>query len=247
MLKRLAAAGVATWVMAIVGGARADVVDPSAYDWSGPYVGLQAGYGWKESQDPNIVGKDFDYRESQSLDPDGAIGGAHFGYLFQSDSFVYGLESDLEFANMKDEMKMSATCCGYSNSYEIGELEKKIDWLGSLRLRAGYAMDEVLFYATGGLAVGGVKLDANFNGPEVPDVYFDETQKSTEWGWTLGAGLEYAFTDALSARIEYRYTDLSDIDINLRGDGGDPQSAPGGKIRVKNDFHAVRAGLSWRF
>lgn len=241
MLKNLLLAGVAMGMLA--GAAQAaDVVEPVAYDWSGPYVGLQAGYGW-DAGDLDIEGKDLDY-DASTLSADGFVGGAHLGYLLQSDSFVYGIEGDIEFADMKDKTSIFGSDNGGVTSYELSEVEKKIDWLGSLRLRAGFAMDRALIYATGGLAVGGVKLDADFEDVELPDFYLNEQDRSTEWGWTLGAGLEYALTDDVSARIEYRYTDLGKTKLNLK-DPDDGSSA--GELEVENNFHAVRAGVSWRF
>ena len=71
-------------------------------------------------------------------------------------------------------------------------MEQEIDWLASLRLRAGFAWDRALIYATGGLVLGGVELSADLG--EIGS----ESKSNTDWGWTIGGGLEYAFTDVLS-------------------------------------------------
>ena len=64
-------------------------------------------------------------------------------------------------------------------------------------------------------------------------------EKDTKWGWTVGAGLDYALTDNLTARLEYRYTDLGSIEA------GDPLTS--GQVESDLSFHAVRAGLGWHF
>lgn len=238
MLKRILLAGAASTLM-IAAAQAADVEAPAAYDWTGAYIGLQGGYGWADSgieldaadgspgtgpgagDDEVIVNA----REG-NIKTDGFIGGAHVGYNFQADMLVFGLEGDIEYSDMNGEADIRQA----ANGPVIGEATKDVEWLGSLRLRTGFAFDRALFYATGGLAVGGVKVES-----DAPNAV--EEDKSTEWGWTIGGGLEYALTDDLSARVEYRYTDLADSEIeNVLG-----------KSTTENDFHAVRAGLSWHF
>lgn len=146
---------------------------------------------------------------------------------WQHDSLVLGIEGDGEFADIDGDTDILEVDGGPP----IGSLEQEIDWLASLRLRAGFAMDRALIYATGGLAVGGVELTAEL------DQFGSGRESETAWGWTIGGGLEYAFSDDLSARIEYRYTDLGDIEVEV----------PRFSFEADTTFHAVRAGLSWHF
>jgi outer membrane immunogenic protein len=99
----------------------------AAVDWSGLYVGLNAGYGWSANTD--------------YLDPTGGFGGGQIGYNIQRGNLVFGLETDLQGAGISD-----------SNSIDKSEM----NWFGTLRGRAGYAFDRALIYGTGGLAYGGV-------------------------------------------------------------------------------------------
>jgi outer membrane immunogenic protein len=238
MLKRILFAGAAS--ILISGAAQAaDIVEPAVFDWTGPYVGLQGGYAWGDNDvevdaPPVLPGAAaqaivLNPPEDGSIDIQGWVGGLHLGYLWQSDSLVLGIEGDGEFADIDGDTDVFANA---GDPLPTGELEQEIDWLASLRLRAGFAWDRTLLYATGGLAVGGVELTAKDNGPN-PDV--DESD--TEWGWTVGGGLEFAFTDALSARIEYRYTDLGKTDLTVEDVD----------FEVDNTFHAVRLGVSWHF
>jgi len=233
MLKKVLLTGAATLFM-MSGAQAADIIEPTVFDWSGAYVGLQGGYAWGDNE-PDTWWEDTDDFNSSSIDANGFVGGLHAGYLLQSDSFVYGVEGDIEFADLKDDGKLRAF-----GGDDAGDLEQRVDWLGSLRLRAGIAMDRALIYATGGLAVGGAKLETDFNFDNVN--LLDESENKTKWGWTIGAGVDYALTDDLSARVEYRYTDLGKVDLDILDDADHPAT-----VETKYEFHAVRAGLSWRF
>lgn len=240
MLKKLLLASAASVLM--MGAAQAADVEapPAVYDWTGGYIGIQGGYAWGKSDaetdiDPEFT--DIDTLDIDDFKANGFVGGAHIGYLLQSDAFVYGVEADIEYADLNDEVDIV-----FDGAGDGGSGEKNIDWLGSLRLRAGIAADRALFYATGGLAVGGVSLETDLSEDALDAGLTNDDDDKTAWGWTLGAGVEYAVTDALSARIEYRYTDLGDTDVRVENADGE-----GVDGKTDNDFHAVRVGLSWHF
>jgi len=200
----------------------APVVAP--YDWTGFYLGLQAGYGWSQADTtftgpaPPPIGI--------SPDGDGFVGGAHAGYLQQFDSFVLGVEADIEYSDIN----------GFDRSLApSGSGKADIDWMGSLRLRAGYAWDRALLYATGGLAYASVD---GSGGPAAGPLqgFSDDV-----WGWTLGAGVDYAFTDTVSIRAEYRYTDFDDASSNLG------PLYPTVNASTDIDVHALRLGVSYHF
>jgi outer membrane immunogenic protein len=237
MLKKTLLSAAAVLTFAATAQA-ADIIEPTAYDWTGPYIGIQGGYAWGENDvEVDVPGTAEALRsepvvlfpeDDGSIDMDGGMGGLHLGYLWQDDSLVFGIEADGEFADIEGDTDILE----FPDGPPIGELEQQIEWLASLRARLGFAMDRTLIYATGGLAVGGVEFSGDINfGPT------SDSEDSTEWGWTIGGGIEQAFTDSLSARIEYRYTDLSKSDLTLSRFEFD----------VDNDFHAVRLGLSWHF
>lgn len=240
MLKKTLLASAALVLM--MGAAQAADIEapPAVYDWTGGYIGIQGGYAWGKSDaetdiDPEFT--DIDTLDIDDFKANGFVGGAHVGYLLQSDAFVYGVEADIEYADLNDEVDIV-----FDGAGDGGSGEKNIDWLGSLRLRAGIAADRALFYATGGLAVGGVSLETDLSQEALDAGLTNDDDDKTKWGWTLGAGVEYAVTDALSARIEYRYTDLGKTDVRVENEDGF-----GVDGETDNDFHAVRVGLSWHF
>lgn len=118
-----------------------------------------------------------------SLNPDGWMGGVFGGYNFQTGGmFVAGLEGDFTFSGA------SASKNGVSVDN---------NWNATLRARAGIAVDRFLMYGTGGLAVGNISV-------KVPGAGSDT---GTHAGWTIGGGIEAAFTNNIIGRLEYRYTD----------------------------------------
>ena len=78
-------------------------------------------------------------------------------------------------------------------------MQTQSDWLATVRGRAGYAFDRILIYGTGGGAFGNVQAGVRRAGP---------FSSSTQTGWTAGAGVEFAFTPNLTAKVEYLYVDL---------------------------------------
>jgi outer membrane immunogenic protein len=121
----------------------------------------------------------------------GIAGGVRGGYNWQTGAFVLGGEADLNVSGAQDRF----ATWKFSNP-----------WFGTVRGRLGYAFSNVLVYGTLGLAFGGGHLE--LGGAR-------ETRVHT--GWTAGAGMEVALTDAWSARAEYLYVDLSDRPYGLTG------------------------------
>lgn len=208
----------------------------SAFNWAGGYVGLHAGYGWGRQSDnqseafPAPVDPVEPEPEEPPLpadrfDVDGFVGGVHAGYNWQNGSFVYGVEGDFDYANVKGGQDFI-----YGDL--AGRLSMESEWQGSLRLRAGYAVDTWLFYGTGGLAFARAELTAEDAAGSVSD-------SNTHTGWTVGAGVEKAFTQNLIGRLEARYTDFGDKSYDLGRFGSD----------IKSDWHqtTVTVGLSYKF
>jgi outer membrane immunogenic protein len=139
-------------------------------------------------------------------DEGGFVGGAQAGYNYQIGSFVVGLEGDIQYADFGGDDRFDFDRDGIAD-----DDFNNSDWFGTVRARAGVAFDRALIYATGGFA------------------FADDAT-----GWTVGGGLEYAFTNNLSAKVEGLYVNL-DQDDNFLGIDNDAE------------FGVVRAGLNFRF
>lgn len=158
------------------------------------------------------------YDQSYSYDTNGWVGGVHAGYNWQLQNLVYGIETDLEASGIGGS---GIGSLGFGHNTDIS-------WIGSTRGRLGIAYDRTLFYATAGLAYGEVKIDKGF-----------ASYSDVRTGWTVGTGIEHAISDRTTLRLEYRYTDL--------GSSSFSSNAVNSIDKSETDFHAVRAGLSFKF
>ncbi len=190
------------------GGARTEVV------WSGVYAGLQAGYTHAELED-RLGGL------RAERDFGDVSGGLYAGYMHQLASrFVLGAEADLNVANLR----RTGDAKVYRGSRHVDDVEiyDRIKWTGGLRARVGYAAGQFQPYVTGGLGI------VKYRGDLVND---------KAYGWTVGAGVEYAATENLIARMEYRYSDY-----------GEARERPGHGIpTVDVVSHDLRMGLALKF
>jgi outer membrane immunogenic protein len=148
------------------------------YNWTGFYAGLNVGYEWASAS-------------NTGLSPSGFNGGAQGGYTWQTGNIVLGGETDLQLSGASD----NAGAFKFSNP-----------WFGTLRGRAGYALNNILFYATGGFAYGGGRA-------ELPGV----SESHGTLGWTAGGGLEVGLTRRWSAKAEYLYFDLAAQNYAITG------------------------------
>jgi outer membrane immunogenic protein len=154
------------------------------FTWTGFYAGVNAGYGWNTSDDDVVING-----TAYGVDDEGGFVGGQIGYNYQIGSFVLGLETDIQYADIS----------GDSNIPGLNSDDDDDNWFRTVCARAGYALDRVLIYATGGQAYG--KISNGFSNSD-----------DTSVGWTLGAGVKYAFTDTLSVRFEGLYIHLDQGD-----------------------------------
>jgi outer membrane immunogenic protein len=170
------------------------VVSP-AYNWSGFYIGLNAGYGFADSTwtAPGFT--------SGSFSVDGAMGGATLGGNYQIGQLVLGVEGDYDWQNIRGFANNAGTCISCDTAS---------NWLATVRGRVGYAFDRIMVYGTAGGAFTDIKASL---GPLT-------WASSTEVGWTAGGGIEGAITDNLTAKIEYLYADFGNMSCPAGSCGG---------------------------
>jgi outer membrane immunogenic protein len=204
------------------------------YDWTGFYVGANAGVG---------VGRDLttvtspatSFLEVSYQSPFGALGGAQAGYNWQAGHWVFGLETDIQGADLHDDH----TCIAGCTLARALRLDQRIDWFGTARGRVGYASGPVLTYVTGGFAYGNVKdtIANTFTplggaGTTTNTFVF----QGTRTGYALGSGVEASLGGNWTGKIEYLYFDLGSQSVTT----------------VANSFsyayreHIFRGGLNYR-
>ncbi len=169
---------------------------PAVYSWMGPYVGANLGYQWGETS-------------NNPTEPSGIFGGLQAGYNWQTGQFVFGVETDIQLSSADDVFAPWK----FANP-----------WFGTARARAGIAMNNILFFGTGGLAYGGLRAD---------NLGLSETR--TGAGWTVGAGMEVGLTPNWSAKVEYLYIDLTDRSFSVTGTNNGLES------------NLLRFGVNYRF
>jgi outer membrane immunogenic protein len=185
-------------------------VAPLVYSWTGFYLGINGGGGFGRSA----------WDTTGNFDISGGVVGGTAGYNYQVGQAVFGVEADIDWADIKGSTS-SAGCpfgCKTSDS-----------WLGTVRGRLGYAADRFMPYITGGGAFGDVKA-------ETPGFSSSDDRA----GWTVGAGLEFAIAQNWTAKAEYLYVDLGKF--NCGASCGGPATN-----NVSFTTNLVRAGVNYRF
>jgi len=181
------------------------------YNWTGFYVGLNGGGGFGFST----------WDSAGSSNPSGGLVGGTVGYNYRIGWAVVGAEGDIDWTDLSDKTT-SATCltgCTTSNS-----------WLATARVRIGYAADRFMPYITGGAAFGNISASS-------PGLVGAST---TNAGWTIGAGLEFAITGHWTAKAEYLFVDLGKFNCGFNCGGGSVDN-------VSFNSNILRAGVNYRF
>src|SRR3954447_8947880 len=210
--------------------AKAPPIVSAGYDWSGFYAGAHAVYEWGRA---HVI--DNGVLTENAVPMDGAIGGLLAGMNWQTGIFVYGLEGDFGVSRLRGHgFPAPGPLPGPPppgplltpvppNLYDV-------DLSGNIRGRIGVAvMPTTLIYAAGGLALAQFKFRED-GGPI--------QNKELLAGWTIGAGVDQAFTKNLIGRIEYLYADYGHKDFVV---------APGDIYNIGFKAQTVRGALMWKF
>ena len=217
------------------------------FTWTGLYIGAQVGYEFGTSNAVSTSTVTGAVLDTASGRKNGVIGGGHFGYLFSTQSLpvlggffgqngsfgfgtagVIGVEADADGTSARAIYALPVA--GVSDTARDGIQ-------ASIRGRLGVAFDRVLVYATGGVAFA--SLQNNYFSPALG---VNDTLSQTRAGYTVGGGIEYAFTNNVSARVEYRYTDFGSSTENL-------PNTTGGLVNVthRETDNRVQGGVSYKF
>jgi outer membrane immunogenic protein len=173
----------------------------TVYDWGGGYVGINGGYAfgqseWSDARNPSGLGS------TGNFNVNGGLIGGTIGVSGQWGAWVLGVEGDFDWQGLSGTSS-SAFCTSLSTSTAPTgtglSCKTQSNWFGTVRARFGYAWDRVFAYGTAGGA--GVNVQTSLNGLPV--------QTNAEFGWTVGGGLEWAFAENWTAKVEYLFVDLA--------------------------------------
>lgn len=274
LLSSVALFGLSTVVMAADLPRRqaAPVFTPvPVFTWTGFYIGVNAGYGFANSDTNNsvflpagsVVGSagtngTIVFNDNNDDDDGGFVGGGQIGFNYQVGTFVFGVETDFQYADLGGNRGRSSNqgytffgTPGLAFAPPAATVSRNgtasLESFGTVRGRLGVAFDRALLYATGGFAYGfsdgGDEFCGFFNGG-------CNGGDDTRFGYTVGGGLEYAFTNNVTAKIEGLYVNLDENDRR----GQATYSLAQNRLFLSNsnnggdsDFFVVRAGLNFKF
>jgi outer membrane immunogenic protein len=192
-----------------------------AYNWTGLYAGLNAGYRTATLHFTTPV-------TNHTAHAERLLVGGQIGVNWQAagSPWVFGLETDFEYNFGGDSSPPPAT---------VNSVRAHLVPMGTARARVGYSVDRALWYVTGGLAWGGNEV--TLRGPAIGGSI---TSSNVHTGWTIGGGLEWAFANAWSAKIEYLY-------MNLGNEYFFPGIISASGVGISYDIHTIKAGVNYLF
>lgn len=213
---------------------------PVVFTWTGPYVGLFAGWAWADAE---LSDKDgYNPTGTFEYDTDGFYGGALAGYNYQWNWLVVGIEGELAWMDLDgDEQDPVFDGAVGRDGDSIASIEAGL--YGAITARAGVAFDRVLVYGKGGFAFADV--DASFTDDNAAGTTLVSGTSQEDWvgGYTIGGGAEVAVTQNITMRGEYMFTDLGDLDHTATDNLGSTFKFE----HDLDDIHTVKVGLSYKF
>jgi outer membrane immunogenic protein len=238
-LMLVSAALASSGIPALAADLAVKVPAPPPFAWTGCFLGVHAGGGWtrKDITDPvalveeNAFGTPATVVTTARVSPSGAVIGGQFGCDYQfASNWVAGVEGSASGATMKGSTTVDLVDVG-----DTARVTARTDFLGSVTGRLGYAVDRWLYYVRGGAAWAGDKYTVVGNG-------FGFEGLDTRGGWTVGAGIEWAFSRNWSARLEYDYYGLGTRTIQMTDSTNGFGPAP---IDVKQSVQTVKLGVNF--
>jgi outer membrane immunogenic protein len=234
MTKNIILGAVTALVLGTTAAAAADLpvkaapVPVAIYDWTGFYIGVSGGGAFGQS---THIDQATGLGDTIGYNVKGGLIGGTVGYNWQVSRFVIGFEGDASWvgqygSNFDDGLAGSPAFTSFT----------KETWVATARGRLGYAVDNLLFYGTGGYAGAGVEAgvkDANTGA-------LLASASSTRSGWTAGGGLEWGFAPNWSAKFEWLYMKFDSVAFNTL-------AAEGPRSSVPFDDNVIRAGINYRF
>jgi outer membrane immunogenic protein len=233
---------------------------PYVQSWTGWYVGVNGGGIWT-AKDSTVTAIDIDVfagalttnTSSARFNDSSGFGGGQIGYNWQGmwhPRLVLGVEADFQGAGLCAKGSTSAADANSPNEPFDGPTNASakscLNWFGTVRGRLGYAFDRALVYGTGGFAFGSVKDSlATSKVSEAEVLTTSASRSSTDTGYVVGGGLEYALSPAWSLKGEYQYINLGTVDLKPGLNTFDPADFTGGSAHLDHTYHTVRLGLNY--
>ena len=232
------------------------------YDWTGFFVGGNAGYGvGRDPTSATITGvagvANVFNSENITMSPTGWLGGVQLGYNWQNGHMLLGVEGDWQWTGQRDRacLYLCLPSTVFGGPFSLNE-EQKIDWFATVRGRVGYTADHWLWYVTAGAAFARIESNhvyangAGLLNPQIPTTLAASNATFNRGGVALGAGVETALAGNWTAKLEYLYLDFGSV-TDTFGAVNPPTLGPGAPVNITHTSdirdHIIRAGLNYRF
>jgi outer membrane immunogenic protein len=199
------------------------------YDWSGFYIGANGGWGSSHDSRTNVTRTTFLGR----YDATGGVAGGQLGYRWQTGAWVFGLEAQGDWADLRGSTQSLGT--------PLNSLGSRMDAFGLFTGQVGYAWNNALLYVKGGAAVTDRRYDFVRS---ATGVLVSSSGYTTRWGGTAGVGLEFGFAPNWSAAIEYDHILENTHTVAFTSPAGLPRPAT---FRSGGDTELVTVRLNYRF
>jgi outer membrane immunogenic protein len=235
---------------------KAPAAAPLPFSWTGFYVGLNVGDAFDNNDRVDVSGlttllgtgpDPLSLRNKSSGVTAGGQAGYNYEYsLGNGQGIVFGLEADAAYTDLSSDIPIDSSGVIPGTSIDF---HSRLDYLGTIRGRLGYAYDRFMIYGTGGFAYGTVEHSATLLGAGAP--LATASLKTTEVGFAYGGGMEYALptdafyhfsnTSAVTLRVEYLRYDLGDTNA-IFAIGPLPV-----EIKLRDTGNIARAGINYKF
>jgi len=241
----------------------------AVYNWTGSYVGVNGGWGSSANNRVALAGTDTGAGgifeplglpgpntapiiNRAALKSSGGLGGVQAGYNWQTGTWLFGIEADIDAAGIKGSNTINAGGPGTPFVAVSYPMSSNLKWLGTVRGRLGMLVaPQFLLYGTGGFAFGRNDLSlaaiAPGAAPPCPTVAQScaNTNTNTQTGYVIGGGVEWKFAPNWSVKGEYLFVDLGNQSSTITYNYGTFLST--GRVTAQDRYNIGRAGLNYQF
>jgi outer membrane immunogenic protein len=230
---------------------KAPPIAVAMYNWSGFYVGINGG-GASSRKCWDIVGTFIGPNPPTSEgchDATGGTVGGQVGYRWQSAAWVFGVEAQGNWANLRGS-NLSLVSAAFGTPFLNNR--SKIDALGLFTAQVGYSWNNMLVYVKGGAAVTNDTYEGFLSGATAPlaaGAIFDRASE-TRWGGVVGVGAEYGFAPNWSFALEYDHLFMGERTVTTTAVPTGllvPVGSPLRDERIRQDVDMVTARINYRF
>jgi outer membrane immunogenic protein len=215
-------------------------------NWTGPYIGGSAGYGWGEQSLNSAILTDYfgpglggpggsgdQFVTNPKPKMNSAFGGLQAGYnLMVNNKFLLGLEANIIGGSFKADYEATNNLNFNANA--------KLNWISTFKAKAGTLLGDTLVYVDGGVAIGNEKFNMNsgYSGAR-----YLSNDSETLTGWVTGLGIEHPIYNNITADIDYQHIQFSDKNFGIN------KIDPGSGIIVNgsNKLDVLNIGLNYHF